>query len=54
MNQLQPFVAIIWEPLENTVLDYHPWARNPLQTFWFLEKKFQYTAGNKKVLVSMH
>lgn len=53
MNLFQALLAVIWEPLKNTVLDNYPQTREPLQKCRFPEKKFQHIIGAKKPKTSL-
>ena len=48
MNQLQPLLAMVWESLENTVLNNHPQTSEDLGKSKFPMEKFQHKIGVKE------
>lgn len=47
MNCLPPLSAVVQEPLENVVLNNHPWKGEPLWKYRF-SVEFQHNVGAKK------
>lgn len=42
-------LGVVWESLENSVLDNHPWIREPLWKSRSPAEKFQHTTGAKEI-----